>query len=453
MSSPLDDLQLLPTLEFMTEGGGAFGPSSFDGFPIQAGFTLWRAASHPPTAEQEARMKLPPDHKDALGAGYGVALWVKFQVTKPLDPPDWENETMTFEHTWSLGSKSGQTHYVADLPDVKVPKGLTGGFQELKHLAQGVFDLPGQGKAVLTLGEEKGGKFRDLAEFRGRWYQPQPDTSDAKKKLYTNSGFMQLLLLSAPAVAAVDPSAVVTKTELNTKTGLQESIQQLKIWPNTKDDPTGKGPDGQPWGALYFVGLSGRWDTKKSTVSGKNRSFEQKVLYMTGYTGRVMVSQTASVQAPAQAQTSAQTVVQAPQQAAIQGQTVPPPTSALAPAPTSVQAPAGAPGAPAVGTGTIDLDATLTSLILEVLPTEPLGDGSARFKGEHKAQLGLKVAQAGTARGAFGLPPVNILAVMEAFAVLLTKAPTPEDAPMLKAMGQPVAFAFNPVQQIVERVG
>lgn len=448
MSLIVNDLILLPTIEFMTEGGAAFGPSSFDGYPLLAGFTLRRAASHPPTKEQEERMKLPPDHKDALGAGYAIALWAKFQVTKPLDPPDWESPDMTFEHYWSLGGKSAQTHYVADLPDLGVPKGLKGGFKELETLAQGVFDLPNGSKAVITLGEEPGGKFRDLSEFVGPWYQPQPGISDAKKKLYTNSGFMQFLILSAAAIAAVDPSMVVTKTEKNAKTGLDETIMQLKIWPSSNEDPGARGPDGRALCARFFPGLNGRWDTAKSTVAGRNRSFEQKVLYLTGYEGRVMVSQTASAQVQAQAPVQAPTGAQMP----VQAQAAPSPAPTPSPASAPVQGPASAPagGDPASTPG--DLDSILTSLILEVLPSDPLGDGSGRYKGETLTQLGLKVAKLGNERKVFGSSP-NMLEVTKAIGILVRSTPTPEDAAMAAAMGEKVAFAFNPVQSIVERVG
>lgn len=407
--------------DILTEGGGgAFGPTSFEGFILDAAFTLHRMGSHPPTEEQQTKMlaSLANPNAPGLNPAYNISLWVKFQVTNVLDPADWDGET--FEHTWSLGGKSAASWYACGLPDPTVPIGLDGGFQEQVYLAIGWYDAAGK-KQILHL------KNPDLSVYRGRWFQPLPDVPEAKRKLNTKSGYSVFCTESAAVVAAVEPGLVSSRTELDEKTKQPRVIQFLDCFLD--------GPDGEPLGADYFKGLSGIWDTKPVNTfqrKGEKEAQTQKVLCLTTFAGRVSVSQVAGQAEMKQA--GAGTTNKSTSKKATTTPASTPPTDA----PTT-----------AAGNGSLSVEDRIKSLILDLLPTER-DETSGRFKGmmaQGADGLELAVFKKGLAGGVFTQKEVSGGGLVM-FKKILTDAPDPDSAAIV---GAESGFAYNPVQKVVER--
>lgn len=428
--TPMSKLNLIPLHlgDILTEGGGAFGPTSFEGFILDAAFTLHRMGSHPPTEEQQTKMlaSLANPNAPGLAIAYTVSLWVKFHVTNVLDPADWDGET--FEHTWSLGGKSAASWYVCGLPDPTIPAGLKGGFDEQKLLAVGWYE-DNKGKHVLWLSEA------DLGAYHGRWFQPLPDVPEAKRKLNTKSGYSVLCTESAPVVAAVDPALVSSRTEMDEKTKLPKVIQFLDCFLD--------GPDGEPLGADYFKGLSGIWDTKPVGTfqrKGEKEAQTQKVLCLTTYTGRVSVSQVAGQTVAGQpemkqagAGTTAVTAAKTTKKAAT------PATTTGTPA-TTVVASSGPNGA-------LPLEARIKGMIYDLLPTER-DETTGRYKGVNSTQFKLTVFKTGQERGVFPDQKEISGQGIKLYEEILQATPSPDDAAII---GAPDGFVFNPTQKVIER--
>lgn len=370
--------------------GGIFGPSSFEGYPIEAAFTLHRMSSSPPTPEQEKKML-----SGEFSAGYTLALWVRFRVTQALEPSNWDGDE--FEATWSLGKTAALNIYPCSPPDISIPCGfpaegsdIGGGkkapnpFEALAIYAKGIFEVQGK-QHILTLDG-------DPARYRGRWYQSYKDGKPAPEPYSLNDkcGFIRMCDESAEAIKEADPSLVLTT--INPKT--EKVRNTLNIWM--------VGPDGDPYGAEFFVGLAGTWDTKsfEFEVKGKADKGSQKVLYLSNYTGRVEVSQPGTP--PAQA-------------AKGKGK-----GKAAAPA----SAPAAAQAAPDAEGET--LDEKLHALILKNLPTNG-----------HIAELQLAKTVLMN-----NFAPAEIPAAQARFVQMLREAPDSKDAAQTIALIDPEHVPF-----------
>lgn len=410
--------------DILTEGGGAFGPTSFEGYPIEAAFTLHRNGSHPPTEDQQERMILSlsePNSKKAMSIQYTVSLWVKFHVTNVLDPADWDSPDCTFEHTWSLGGKSAALWYVCDQPDVTVPRGLKGGFEHQALLATGWYE-DAKGKHVLWLDGD------DLSVYRGRWFQGLPNVPEAKRKLNSKSGFAVMCLESAPVVAAVDPSLVSSRTELDEKTKEAKVVQFLDYWLPTPGELDSDG-DPVPYGARYFLGLNGIWDTKPVGTfqrKGEKEAQTQKVLCLTTFTGRVAVSSVAAGAGTTSKKTTKPASTSTTQSAS---------TVAVESAP-----------APAVN-GSGSLESRIKAMIVSLLPTEK-DETTGRFKGVQSTPFKLTVFKTGKEKGVWANDQEVSKQGLVMYEEILKAAPSPEDAAII---GAPDGFVFNPAQKVVER--
>lgn len=387
--------------------GGIFGPSSFEGYPIEAAFTLHRMSSSPPTPEQEKKML-----SGEFSAGYTLALWVKFRVTQALEPSNWDGEE--FEHTWSLGKTAALNIYPCSPPDISIPCGfpaegsdIGGGrkapnpFEALGIYAKGIFEVQGK-QHILTLDG-------DPAKYRGRWYQSYKDGKPSSDPYNLNSkcSFIKMCDESAEAIKETDPSLVLSKTDLKT----EKVRNTLNIWI--------VGPDGDPYGAEFFVGLAGTWDTKsfEFEMKGKTDKGEQKVLYLSNYTGRVEVSKAGTPPAQAAAGKSGK---------------------GKGKAATPASAPASAPATPDTDTTPDTLDEKLLALILKNLPT----DG-------HIAELNLAKA---VLVGNF--TPTEIPAAQARFMEILRAAPDSKDAAQTVALIDPENvpfFVYDPKLKQVTR--
>lgn len=438
----------LPNLhlgDILTEGGGAFGPTSFEGYPIDAAFTLHRMGSHPPTEEQQAKMLkslVTPGAKDAMGIAYTVSLWCKFLVTNVLEPADWDSPDSTFEHTWSLGGKSAQLWYVCDRPDLTLPKGLKGGFKHQELLATGWYETP-DGKHVLWLDGD------DLSVYRGRWFGGIPTVAETKRKLNTNSGFAKMCLESAPVVAAVDPGLVSSRTEIDEKTKEAKVVQFLDYWlpaPGEVDDDG----DPVPYGADYFKGLAGIWDTKpvgSFTRKGEKEPAIQKVLCLTTFTGRVSVSSVVT------AQTGAQGAADAKKGTSKAGAPVGPAITEAAVAPVATPAVAAtattAASTTSASASDSSLEARIKSAILQHLPTEidPTTGRHKAIPAHGDGGLELAMFKAGLAAKTFTAKEVTG-GGSALYRQILAAAPGPDDAAII---GAPDGFVYNAAQKVVER--
>jgi len=248
------DFSALPSLTEYAESG-SFGPTSFRGYIVEAGYTPHRVT--------------PKEIKDETDLRYKLHLWAKFYVLEVLDaesgwdPADHDN---TYEHYWSLGGKSLQ--YFFSTNDTKTPAGLSGGFPEQAMMAAGRTE----GGSPVTWKPDEG---HDVSETRGRWFFSVPGTPENRRKIEPKSGYAIMLRESVPAVEATDPSLILT---FNNKKGEEEKTLALYA----------EGPDGYPLGAEFFVGLEGVWDTKKIAleIGEKKEAATQKVLFLTSFDGR-----------------------------------------------------------------------------------------------------------------------------------------------------------------------
>jgi hypothetical protein len=384
----------LPLSE-VSEGGGLFGPTSFVGYIADAAFALHRASSHPPTEEQIQKML-----KGDLNAGFVIALWAKFHVDEVLEPSDWDGDE--FETYWSMGKSSAQNFYICDA-DTSKPVGMSSDrpFDELKAYAAGKYEAGGKTHIITP--------DKDLALFRGRWYQAQPGVPASKLKLNDKCGLIQLSKESAPAIRAVAPHLVITSLkEVKEKDGTvrNEEVYALNIWAD--------GPDGLPLGADYFKGMEGVWDKRKVgsfTLKGEKEARDQSVLCLTTFKG--YKGQGTSVSVPAGVPASAP----------------------AAPAPT----PAASTPAPTATMGNADLRTRILEVMQTALP--PVGQTIPR------AQLAIAVLKDS---GKFAAD--ELTAASGTYTALLTSAPTKGDAEQLVMLGQEVPFyTFEPSTGAVER--
>jgi len=380
--------------------GGIFGPSSFEGYIADAAFTLHRQSSSPPSPEQEKLMR-----SGKMSPGYFIALWVRFIVTKALEPVNWEGEE--FEHHWGLGKTSSANLYVCNPPNVTIPCGFppdgkTNPFDALAIYAQGIYEVKGESH-ILTLDKEP-------AAYRGRWYQPYKDgkPSQIPYNLNNKAGFVRFADESAPAIKDTAPELVISMAP-DKKTGVVR--ETLNIWMT--------GEDGDPMGADFFIGLSGTWDTKKFSfqMKGQAEESEQKVLYLSQYAGRVEVSKAGTP--PAQAAKGAGKAASGKSKAAT-------PAPAAAPEPATDEA--------------SSLDTTLMLLITSNLPD------SGHIAEGPLARAVLVNSEA--------FSQAEIPAAQLRFVELLKSAPATKDAAQTLALvdpDNPPAFTYNQKLKQVEK--
>lgn len=256
-ANPGFDFSKLVSPTELAEGGG-FGPTSFRGAVIGSAYGPHRFT--------------PKDgFKPDADASYFMALHLKFRVDEVLDTEsgyDPDDHPEGFDYPVKLGGKS--LRYLFATNDTRTPAGIEDGFEEQALLAAG----RSENGQVITLTKPP------IEQCRGRWLFPIPGIPEGKGKIEPKSGYNQMLEASAPAIAAVDPSEVVKHTD-------KKGNEILTLPANSNSHLAA---DGLPSGALYFLGLSGIWDTKKIPLEGlkdeKGNTQVQKVLFLTSYDGR-----------------------------------------------------------------------------------------------------------------------------------------------------------------------
>lgn len=381
-STPNFDFSKLVSPTELAEGGG-FGPTSFRGAVIGAAY-----GPHRYTPKE--------GFKEGQDASYFQALHLKFRVDEVLDDSGWEpsDHDGIFDYPLKLGGKSLRFLYATN--DTRTPAGIDGGFEEQALLAAGRTD---QGVVNFS------GKLEDA---QGRWLFPIPGIPEGKGKIEPKSSYNMFLEASAPAIAAVDPSEVV---EYADKKG--NPVITLPANSNTH-----LAADGLPSGALYFVGLSGVWDTKKITLENlkdeKGNPQTQKFLYLSSYDGREEIA-TEAAPAPAKS-------------AAAKKATAPTAKSKPAPAATSVQ--------PPTETDSDDLDSQVIQGILAELPLS----GPVKV-----ATLGPKVVMK--------FPAAERTAAGQAYLRIAKEASTKDDAAALAEAGMDseILFTYDSKSQTLER--
>jgi hypothetical protein len=257
---PLDFLSRLPKHTETAEGGG-FGPKSFRGYPVEAAYMMHRMA-------KAETLKANPD----MDARYTLNLWVKFHVDEVLDSETgWDpaDHDSTFEYTWKLGGKSLQWFYATndgqpagiDTDEKGKPAPIT--MEMLDIFAKGRVD----GGGVVSFDG-------DPETLKGRWFLARPGIPENKTKLEPKSSYYMHMLESAPAIEAVRPDLVTTYAD---KKGKEFRIFNIDI----------PAADGLPSFALYWVGLSGVWDTKVVTLDNlkddKGNPVKQQFLFISQF--------------------------------------------------------------------------------------------------------------------------------------------------------------------------
>lgn len=396
-SSPALDFSKLVSPTELAEGGG-FGPTSFRGAVIGAAYGPHRFT--------------PKDgFKPDADASYFMALHLKFRVDEVLDTEsgyDPDDHPEGFDYPVKLGGKS--LRYLFATNDTKTPAGISGGFEEQALLAQGRVE----GGGVVN--------FTDPIEAtRGRWLCPIPGIPEGKGKIEPKSGYNQMLEASAPAIAAVDPSEVVTYKD---KKG--NDVMTLPA-----NSPTHLAADGLPSGALYFLGLSGVWDTKKIPLEGlkdeKGNPQIQKVLFLTSYDGREEIAVDGAAATEPAAATAAAKGAKKTTSTGTAAKKSAEPEPAASPAPDD---------AGAVGPDGDDLDSRVIREILAELPIS----GVIKQK-----DLGPKVVMK--------FPAAERTEAGQAYMRLTAEAPTKEAAQGLADIGMDgeTFFTFDPKTRNVER--
>lgn len=406
-SPPALDFSRLVSHTEMAEGSGSFGPTSFRGTIIDAGYCPHRFMSDPPK----------PDQNPA----YFMILWARFRVHEVLDTEsgwDPDDHGNVFEHTgWKLGGKSLQ--YLFATNDAQTPAGISGGFEEQALMAAGRTD---RGEMVT---------FTDpIEETRGRWIMGIPGVPENKAKLEPKSGYAVFLRESVPAVEAVDPSLVVS---WENKKGETEKNLNVNM----------PGEDGYPLGARFFIGLSGVWDTKSIQLDIKGEKATQKVLYLTSFDGRVDVGEEGEMQPTQQAPAPTASAGSAKKAAPTdrQSQYVTPMRTAAKKAAAS--APTAATSEPNTDTESgedepQDMQSKINRLILQTLPVS--GHVSEIDLAKQVGPQLTKVFQAGE------LPKA-----VEVYKATVKAAPDKTAAQSMSDMGMAPLFTYDAGSQRVER--
>lgn len=259
-SPPLDFLSHLPKHTETAEGGG-FGPKSFRGYPVEAAYMMHRMA-------KAETLKTAPD----MDARYTLNLWVKFHVDETLDSETgWDpaDHDSTFEYTWKLGGKSLQWFYatndgsIAGIDKDEKGKPVPITLEMLDIFAKGRVD----GGGVVSFDG-------DPETLKGRWFLARTGIPENKQKLEPKSSYYMHMLESAPAIEAVRPDLVTTYAD---KKGKEFRIFNIDI----------AAGDGLPSFALYWVGLSGVWDTKEVALDNlkdeKGNPVKQRFLFLSQF--------------------------------------------------------------------------------------------------------------------------------------------------------------------------
>jgi hypothetical protein len=386
----------------MAEGSGSFGPTSFRGTIIEAGYCPHRFMSDPPK----------PDQNPA----YFAILWAKFRVDEVLDsesgwdPDDHDN---VFEHTgWKLGGKSLQ--YLFATNDAETPAGISGGFEELALMAAGRTD---RGEMVT---------FTDPIEAtRGRWIMAIPGVPENKTKLEPKSGYAIFLRESVPAVEAVDPSLVVSWQNKKGETEKNLNVNML-------------GEDGYPLGARFFVGLSGVWDTKTLQLDIKGGKVTQKVLYLTSFDGRVDVGEEGEMQTPAQAPSTTTTTATTTKKTGTATTATTKNAAAQTPAQTAATSTTTETGDASGEDEPQDMQSKITRLILSTLPVSG-----------HVSEIDL-AKQVGPQLTKVFLPG-ELPKAVEVYKATVKAAPDKAGAQSMSDMGMAPMFTYDATSQRVER--
>jgi len=268
----------LPTMGDYSDGGG-FGPSGdFMGTIIAAGYQI----------ERKLGKEIRPDQK----LGYYLALWLQFKVHDLLDekeqwdpePSDWMYET-----TLKMGPLSSfysfnewvlvKGEYVPGPPaGIIVEKGMDP-FQILDALDVGFTgkrESMNDPNSTFSLTEWKAGPGDELtgqeanATTRGRWYGKR----EGAKQINAKSAYATFEHESTPALIDTFPDRLImvvsAKKSKDGKEHERATFNTVAI-----------APDNMPYGAEYFVGLSGLFGFKPFSFDQKDGGKgEYKVLYL-----------------------------------------------------------------------------------------------------------------------------------------------------------------------------
>lgn len=261
--------------------GGGFGPSGdFVGTVVDAGFQIDRKIGKEIRADQNL--------------GYFLALYLQLKVDEKLDEKDpWDPEPTDglFDMTLKMGPLSDFYSFDEWVQEngvwkagppagIKAEKGVSP-FDILDMLAKG-FDgnkeTAGKPNTTFSLIEWTGSN-NDLtgreanADTRGRWFEVR---DGAKGRINSKSGYAQFELESSAAIMAAFPDRMLIIPGKEGK-GDKAGGADKYVFNFTALNPA----DGKPYGADYFIGLSGTFGFLSHKFSQRDGTEgTQKVFYV-----------------------------------------------------------------------------------------------------------------------------------------------------------------------------